>query len=136
MKPLLREGLLSFLGLVVLGRVDGVFGEEFAGAAGGDEGVGAVDEQDDWGAGVGAADAEVSEPTGVADGDGADIIHGVVADSPVLVAVAESGFVFGECAVGFAGGAAAGGAVWAVFVVEVLEVAEPDPLSRTPELRR
>ena len=104
--PLLREGVLLFLWLIVAVGVDGVFGEDLAGVAGRDDGVRAVHEQDDRGAVVGSADAEVSEFPGVADGDGAAVVDGVVADPPVLVAVAESGFGFRERLVGLGRGAA------------------------------
>ncbi len=54
--------------LVVLVGVDGEFGEDGAGV--GDHGrVVVVDEADDLGAGVCAADAEVSEFAGVAERD-------------------------------------------------------------------
>ncbi len=124
MKPLLREGLLSFLGLVVPVGVDQVFGEEFAGGPGGDECLGSVQEQEYSGTAVRAADAEVAEPAGVADGDRADVVDGVVADPPVLVAVSESGFGFREGPVCLAGCVPVQGAVRAVLVVELLELFE------------
>lgn len=70
---------------------------------------------------VGASDAEVAEPACVADGDAAAGVDGVVADPPVLVAVAEPRFGFGKCLVGRGRGALAQGAVGAFVVVEVLE---------------
>jgi hypothetical protein len=91
------RGISLFPGLVVLVGVDGVFGEDLAGGPGCDDGVWAVHEQDDRGVFVSSSDAEVAEPAGVADGDGAAGVDGVVADPPVLVAVEESGFGFGQC---------------------------------------
>ena len=54
------------MGLVVAGGVEGEVAEEFAGGGVEDADVEVVDEEDDGGAGVGAADADVVQATGVA----------------------------------------------------------------------
>lgn len=67
--------------LVVLFWVDDVFAEDFAGV--GDDGrVVSVDEADDFGEGVFAADAEVFECAGVAGRDGSVGANDVVATRP------------------------------------------------------
>jgi hypothetical protein len=70
--------------LVAAGRIDGEFGEDFAGAVldGGD--VGVPDEQDDAFVLVGADDAEVPEASGVAEADFAVGVDTVGADAPVF----------------------------------------------------
>lgn len=67
--------------MVVFVGVEGELGEVFAGVQGDDGGVVVVDEADDLGAGVGSADAEAEELTGVAEGDFAVVVDGVVADA-------------------------------------------------------
>jgi len=52
--------------LVSAGGVECEVGEDFAGVACADDGVVVVDEADDLRAGVGSADAEVQEASGVA----------------------------------------------------------------------
>lgn len=116
-KPLLREGLSWFLGLVVAVGVDGVLGDDH-------EDVGSAGEDDDRGALVGSSDAEVSEFAGVADADFPAGVDGVVADAPVLVAVDVVGFGFGECGVCLGRCAPSQCAVGAVGVVDVLEPGE------------
>ncbi|WIY83946.1 hypothetical protein [Propionimicrobium sp. PCR01-08-3] len=76
------SGHRSFFLLVVAGWVDGVFGDDFAGGAVDGHGVGAVCEEEDSRVGVGSADGEVSEFSGVSDGDGSSFVDEVVADSP------------------------------------------------------
>jgi hypothetical protein len=64
-------------GLVVAGGVEGEFAEQFAGGGGDDADVQVLDEQQDVGSGVGAADAEVVEAAAVAQGHdavGADLV--------------------------------------------------------------
>ncbi len=70
----------SFLGLVVLGRVDGELGEEFTVVVD-DAHVAVGDEEHDAGAGVAAADAEVAELGLVAQGDVAAGVDAVAADA-------------------------------------------------------
>ena len=66
----------SFLGLVVLGGVDGELGEEFAVFVD-DAHVAVGDEQHDAGGGVAAADAEVAELRLIAQGDVAAAVDAV-----------------------------------------------------------
>ena len=94
------EGVLLFFKLVVVVGVDGVFGDDFAGSAMDDEGVGASNEEEDGIAGVGAADAEVVEFPGVADRDEAGGVDDVVADTPVPSGDVDGGFGFGKGVVG------------------------------------
>jgi hypothetical protein len=56
-------------GLVVPGRVEGEFAQEFAGVGVDDADVQVLDQEQDAGSGVGAADADVVEPAVVAQGD-------------------------------------------------------------------
>jgi len=65
-----------------VGGVEGEVGDDFSGGLAGDGGVVVVDQGDDLGAGVGSADAEVEQFPGVADGDLAVAVDGVVADAP------------------------------------------------------
>lgn len=66
-KDVAAEGVVGLgVGLVVLGGVDVVFGEDFAGVGVGGDDVLVVDEEQDGCAGVGAADAEVAHRAGVA----------------------------------------------------------------------
>src|SRR5699024_1843742 len=68
--------------LVVLGRVDAVFGDDFAGGGIGGGDVAVVDEDQDGGVDPGAADALVSEFAGVAQGDLAVLVDFVGAGAP------------------------------------------------------
>jgi hypothetical protein len=70
------------LPLAAVSGVEGVFGEDFAGVSGADDGVGVVDEADDLGPGGGSADAEVEQASGVAKADLPVLVDGVLADSP------------------------------------------------------
>jgi hypothetical protein len=70
-------------GLVVPGWVEGQFAEEFTGGGVDDADVQVLDEQQDAGSGVGAADADVVQPAAGADGDVADLADAVAAD-PVV----------------------------------------------------
>jgi len=56
-------------GLVVAGGIDGVFGDDLAGVRVACDDVSIVDEEQHGRAGVGFADAEVAEFSGVAEGD-------------------------------------------------------------------
>ena len=67
------------MGLVVAGDV----AEEFAGGGVEDADVEVVDEEDDGGAGVAAADADVVQATGVAQGDDTGGVDVVVANAVV-----------------------------------------------------
>ena len=71
--------------LVVFGRVDGVFGDDFSGCFVDCDGVGSVDEEDDSLSVVCASDAEVFEFSGVAEGDFSVAVDAVEAYSPVGV---------------------------------------------------
>ena len=74
--------------LVVLGEVEGELAEEFAGDGVDDSDVEVLDEQDDVGAGVGAADSDVAEFAVGAQGDGSAGADAVVSDAVVGVRVA------------------------------------------------
>lgn len=63
-----------FLGLVLPGRVDGVFGEDLSGACVADGDVAVVDEHEDGYAGVCGADAEVAEFAGVSECDFPELV--------------------------------------------------------------
>ena len=69
--------------MVVAGGVQGEVAEEFSGGGVDDADVEVVDEHDDVGAGVGAADADVVEAAVVAEGDDAGGVDAVVADAVV-----------------------------------------------------
>ncbi len=71
--------------LVVFGRVDCVFGDDFSGCFVDCDGVGSVDEEDDSLSVVCASDAEVFEFSGVAEGDFSVAVDAVEAYSPVGV---------------------------------------------------
>jgi hypothetical protein len=68
------------LWLVVLGRVELQFSEEFA-VVGEDADVSIVDQNEDVGAGVASADADVVEPAVVSQGEDAAGVDLVVADA-------------------------------------------------------
>jgi hypothetical protein len=70
------------LWLVVLGRVELELSEEFA-VVGEDPDVAIVDQDEDVGAGVAAADADVVEPAVVSQGEDAAGVDLVVADAGV-----------------------------------------------------
>ena len=72
------------LWLVVLGRVELQFAEEFS-VVGEDADVSIVDQDQDVGAGVVSADADVVEPAVVAQGEHAAGVDLVVADAVVGV---------------------------------------------------
>ena len=93
-----------FLWLVVLAGVDGVFGEDFAGGAVDDEGVGAVDEDEYRCVAVASADGEVVEFSGVADGDDSCGIDVVEADAVVASCDRDGGAGFGGGVVALCGG--------------------------------
>lgn len=94
-----------------------------AGFADDGDGVGGHEEQD-WGAGVGAADAEVVQAAGVAQGEFAEWVDGVVADAELRVGLAGGGG-FGSGQVGLFGGEPAGvRAVSACGVVDDAETVE------------
>jgi hypothetical protein len=63
--------------------VEGEVAEEFTSCGVDDADVEVVDEGHDGGAGVGAADADVVEAAGSAEGDGAGGVDAVVADAVV-----------------------------------------------------
>ena len=71
--------------LVVFGRVDCVFGDDFSGCFVDCDGVGSVYEEDDSLSVVCASDAEVFEFSGVAEGDFSVAVDAVEAYSPVGV---------------------------------------------------
>ena len=74
--------------MIVAGRVEGEFAEEFAGGGGYDADVEVLDEDDDVGSGVGSSDADVVEPAVVPEGDDAGVVDAVVPDAGVGVGVA------------------------------------------------
>ena len=92
-------------GLVVLGGVKDQLAEQFPGGGVDHADVQVLDEQDDVGSGVGAADAEVVQPAGDAQGDAAAVVDAVVPDPVVGVGVAAGGGLgLGEGAVDGRGG--------------------------------
>ena len=119
--PGLRTGGVLFFRLVAAGGVDGELREDLAGAVfdGGD--VGVPDEQDDAFVFVGAADAEVSEASGVAKGDLAVGVDTVGADPPVFPLGGDGGGGLGGRFVRLGGCAAFEGAVRPFVVVDVAE---------------
>ena len=54
------------------------------------------DKDEDFGAGVGAADAEVAQAAGVAQGEFAELVDGVVADAEVLAGGQPGGAALGR----------------------------------------
>ena len=108
----------SFLGLVLLGRVDGEFGEEFSVEVD-DAHVAVGDEEHDAGVAVAAADAEVHQFGVVAEGDFAGVVDAVSADS-MLGRDDDSGAArcrFGSGSEGLGRRAPAERPVWPVAVV-------------------
>ena len=95
-------------GLVVARWVEGQFAQEFAGCLADDPDVQVLGEDEDLGSGVGAADADVVELAGVAEGDGADGPDLVGADAVVGVGVAVAGGGLGPGGVGGCGGPVTG----------------------------
>ena len=87
-------------GLIVEGEV----AEEFAGGGVDDPDVEVVDEGHDGCAGVSAADADVVEAAGAAEGDGAGGVDAVVADAMVGAGVGAGGSGLGEQVVDDGGG--------------------------------
>jgi hypothetical protein len=82
--PRPSAGVFLFVAPVVAVGVDRVAGDELiAGFA--DDGDGVCGDQDQcWGVGVGASDAEVVKLAAVAQGEFAELVDGVVADAEVL----------------------------------------------------
>ena len=116
-------------GLVVAAGVDGEVAEEFAGGGVDDPDVEVVDEDDDVGSGVGSSDADVAEPAGDAQGDGAAGVDAVSADAVVRVGAA------GGCGFG-PGGVDGGGSrsVWERPVRSVLVVDRNERVEECLEL--
>ena len=85
-------------GLVVAVGVGDEFGEELTGCLADDPDVEVPGEDQDLGSGVLAADADVVELAGVAEGDGADGPDLVGADAVVGVASAVAGAALGRAA--------------------------------------
>jgi hypothetical protein len=110
--------------LVVAGGVEGEVSEQLAGGLVDDADLEVVDQEQDVGAGVGAADADVVESAGVAEGDGACFVDLVAADAAVVVGAVAFGLCFGEALVGDGGSGPGEGAVGAAVVVLVDEVLE------------
>jgi hypothetical protein len=105
-------------GLVVAGGVDGELAEELAGGGVDDADVQVLDEHQDPGAGVGAADADVVEPAADAEGELAVGVDAVGADAVVGVAGAVARDCLGPGGVGGGGGGPVGqGPVRALLVV-------------------
>ena len=78
-------------GLVVAAGVEGELAEKLAGGLGDDADVQVLGEDEDLGSGVLAADADVVELAGVAEGDGAGVPDLVGADAVVGVGGAVAG---------------------------------------------
>ena len=74
-------------GLAVAAWVEGELAQELAGGGVDDADAQVLDEQDDVGSGVSAADADVVELAGVAEGDVAGGVDDVAADAVVGVGV-------------------------------------------------
>ena len=70
-------------GLVVAVGVEGELAQELAGGGVDDPDVQVLDQEQDVGSGVGSADADVVEPSGVSEGDGAGGADDVGADAAV-----------------------------------------------------
>ncbi|WP_158090711.1 hypothetical protein [Mycobacterium saskatchewanense] len=83
--PRPSAGVFVLVAPVVFVGVDGVAAQDVvAGFA--DDGDGVVGDQDqDWGTGVGAADAQVVQVAAVAQGEFAELVDGVVADAELWV---------------------------------------------------
>ena len=94
-------------GLAGLGGVEDELAEKFAGACVDDADVQVLDQEQDAGSGVGAADADVVEPSLVAEGDEAGVVDPVGADAVVGVGGAVAGDCLGPGGVGGCGGCAA-----------------------------
>jgi hypothetical protein len=86
-------------GLVVAAWIQGERAQELAGGGVDDADVQVLDEQQDVGSGVGPADSDVVEASGVAEGDFAGVVDAVGADSVVGVSVAAAGGGLGGRAV-------------------------------------
>ncbi len=78
--------------------VEGEFAQEFAGGGFEDANVQVLDQEQDVGSGLGAADAYVVEPAAGAEGDVAGLADPVGADTVVSVGGAVAGAGFGPCA--------------------------------------
>jgi hypothetical protein len=112
-------------GLVVPSRVEGEFAQEFAGGGVEDADVQVLDQEQDVGSGVGAADADVVQAAARAQGDVAGAADLVVADAVVGVGGPVPGAGFGPGRVGGGGGGLLGqGPVRAFGVVSAGEGVE------------
>jgi hypothetical protein len=112
-------------GLVVLVGVEDEFADQLAGGGVDDADVQVLDQEQDAGSGVGASDADVVEPSLVAEGDEPGGVDAVGADAVVGVAGPIAGEGLGAGGVGGRGGRAAGErAVRAPGVVETGEAVE------------
>ena len=105
--------------MVVAGRVEGEFADEFAGVFGDDADVELADEHQNFGAGSSAADADVVELAVVAQGEFAVVVDAVFADAEVFADhQAASGWDRSRSGCpSLGGGAAADGSVWSGGVV-------------------
>src|SRR5690348_2912955 len=103
----------GWLGLVVAGRVEAEFADQFAVFLGDDPELKVAGEDEDLGAGPAASDADVVELAVVAQGELAVGVDGVAADAEVLADAdaAAGGDGPGPGGPGSCGGAAAGGPV-------------------------
>ena len=107
--------------MVVPGGVEDEFAEDFAGGGVDDSDVEVLDEDQDAGSVVDAADADVVQASAHAQGDRAGLVDAVGADAVVGVDAGSRGR-FGACPVdGGRGGAVGQGAVGAAVVVGVDE---------------
>ena len=80
-----------------------VVGDELVGCLGDDVDGGGGDQDEDFGAGMGDADAEVVYAVGVAEGEFAAVIDGVVADAEVCGGFDVGWGGFGQGGVGLRG---------------------------------
>lgn len=83
-----------------------------------------VDEDEDLPSGVGAADAEVVEFAGTAEGEFAELVDRVVANTVVGAKRLPCGGGFDGRGVGLCGGDAGQGSVWSLLVIDGAEPIE------------
>jgi hypothetical protein len=122
--PRPSAGVFILVAPVVFVGVDVVAAEELVSCFA-DDGNGVGGDQDQYrGVGVGAADAEVVQAAGVAQGEFAELVDDVIADAEVSVGgVGWAGFGAGAVSLGWCG-AGGQGAVGALGVVEGCEGVE------------
>jgi hypothetical protein len=122
--PGLRTGGVLFFRLVAAVGVDGEFSEDFAGAVLDGRYLVSAGEQDDVFVFVGAADAQMAEPSCVAEGDFAVGVDAVGAHAPVFALGGDGGGCFGSCRVALGRGAPVQSPVGAFVVVDLPELVQ------------